>query len=219
MSAPVSRLRDPSLFLDEEDDVAEWSAYERFERSYVARRKRPPGSGVRPTVKGLLPAAAETPETPPPSTWQQAPPPPTWEAPPPSTHAPQPSTQTPPRPSREEPFDAGITPHALLVFAALHTVPLLAWVLSEAPWTWRSASTFATAAGALVVAAALRRRPSRRLVLAGLAIAGASFARVVGVPWTWSTWIAFLLTAALAVVLARAALPRWLARDLFGREP
>jgi hypothetical protein len=220
MSAPVSRLRDASFFSDEEGEVAVYSAYERFERSYVAKRKVVPRSGTHPTVKGLLPAGAEIAELPPPST----PPPrpsmqtlPSMEVPLPSTEAPRHSSARAPRPSRmEAPFEAGIAPHALLVFAALHVLPLLAWVLSGAEWTWRSASTFVTAAAALGLAAALRLRPSRRLAVVGLAVATVSFARIVGVEWTWSTWLAFLMTAALAAVLARAVVRPLLTR-LFER--
>jgi hypothetical protein len=120
-------------------------------------------------------------------------------------------------PSAEEPFEAGITPYALLVFGALHLFPLLAWVLSDAPWTWRSASTLVTAGAALILSAALRRQPSRRLVVYGMGVALLSFARTLGVDWTWSTRIVFLLTAVLWFVLARAALPAsiraWLSWD------
>jgi hypothetical protein len=110
-------------------------------------------------------------------------------------------------PSIEEPFEPGITPHALLVFGALHVLPLLAWVVSDASWTWRSASTLVAAGAAFVLAAALRRQPSRRLVVYGLGVAVLSFARTVGVDWTWSTRVVFLLTVVLAFVLVRAALP------------
>jgi hypothetical protein len=85
-------------------------------------------------------------------------------------------------------------------------VLLLAWVFSDAPWTWRSACTLVAAGAALVLSAAMRRRPSRGLALCGLGVAFLAFTRTLGVDWGWSTWVAYLLTAALALVLARAAL-------------
>jgi hypothetical protein len=120
--------------------------------------------------------------------------------------------KTVPAPAKSEiveacPFDAGITPHALLVFGAFHAVPLLGWALSDAPWTWRSAAALVAVGAALVLSAALRRGPSRRLVVCGLGVALVSFSRMVDVDWTLSTWAAFLPTAALAIVLARAAIP------------
>jgi hypothetical protein len=167
---------------EDRNEVAVWTAYERFEHSWLATRDPVPPR-LTSTATELLPAGTEVLEAPP----------------------------------SEAAFDAWITPHALLVFGALHVVALLAWVFSDAPWTWRSAAVFAAVAAALVLAAALLRRPSRRLGMAGFAVAIVSFARLLGVEWIGSTWVAFLLTAALAAVLACAVVPATLARRLFAR--
>ena len=108
---------------------------------------------------------------------------------------------------RKGALDARPAVRALLVFGILHGIALLGWMISDAPWTWRASLTVVTTLLALGLHAALRRRPSRPLVVAGLVVMLAALARVVHAPmWTASFLVVLTLglAAPLVWVLIRA---------------
>ena len=96
---------------------------------------------------------------------------------------------------------------ALIAFAALTALALVAWFLSVPdPWTWKSLVAIASVLFSLVVAVLLWRAPTRDHAVGGLIVLFASLARV-GAPseWNGNTATLFILTFAAAAPLAYAA--------------
>ena len=96
---------------------------------------------------------------------------------------------------------------ALLAFAALTSLALVAWFVSVPDaWTWKSLVAISSVLFSIVVAVLLWRVPNRDHAIGGLIVLAASLARV-GAPseWNGNTATLFILTFAAAAPLAYAA--------------
>lgn len=96
---------------------------------------------------------------------------------------------------------------ALLAFAALTALALVAWFVSVPDaWTWKSLVAISSVLFSIVVAILLWRVPNRDHAIGGLIVLGASLVRV-GAPsdWNGNTATLFILTFAAAAPLAYAA--------------
>ena len=97
---------------------------------------------------------------------------------------------------------------ALLAFAMLTTLALVAWFTrAEEPWSWKAVVAMVSAMLGFMTSALVWRAPSRTHVLAGILAMVLSLARI-GAPWDW-TWVSFALlsvTMLLLVPLVNAAI-------------
>jgi hypothetical protein len=97
---------------------------------------------------------------------------------------------------------------SLLVFSALTTVALFAW-LSRAPepWSWRAIIATFTAIFGLTSSALIWRIPSRVTCWLGVLVMAFSLVRI-GPPddWTWVSFTLLMITVLLMIPLVHAAL-------------
>jgi hypothetical protein len=89
---------------------------------------------------------------------------------------------------------------ALLCFSALTAFALVGWFKGNpVPWSWKSLLAVGCAALAVTTSALVWSSPSRGHAILGIAIMGASLARI-GAPSDW-TWVSFALVAVTFVLL------------------
>ena len=97
---------------------------------------------------------------------------------------------------------------ALLAFAGLTALAVIAWFARAAdPWSWRAAVAAISAGLALALSALVWREPTRKRLLVGIGVMVVSLLRV-GPPWEWS-WVSFTLlavTTLLMIPLVHAAI-------------
>jgi hypothetical protein len=97
---------------------------------------------------------------------------------------------------------------ALLVFAGLTTIAVIAWFARAAePWSWKAGVALLSSMLGVAMSALVWRMPSRTNALAGIGVMTLSLLRV-GPPGDW-TWVTFALlsgTVLLAVPLIHAAI-------------
>lgn len=103
----------------------------------------------------------------------------------------------------QEPAKRAITVASLslLVFSALTSLALIAWIQRNhgAPWTWKSVLTLLCIVASVATSAVLWRAPSRVGAVAGIVIMVLSLIRI-GPPNAW-TWVSFSLVAITMLLL------------------